>query len=91
MRLQRVFSLAERLKVTASMEAFNLLNHVNVQNIDQVYGAADFLGPVPISSSAVLPNPTFGTPNYVSLALIRAFQFLRRDPIGRSQLPNTTP
>ena len=47
MRLQRVFSLGERLKAVASMEAFNLLNHVNVQNIDQVYGAADFLGPVP--------------------------------------------
>jgi hypothetical protein len=70
-RLQRVFSLGERLKATASMEAFNLLNHVNVQNIDQVYGAADFLGPVPtqfgdnIRSPA---NPTFGTPNYVSPA-----------------------
>jgi hypothetical protein len=70
-RLQRVFSLGERLKATASMEAFNLLNHVNVQNIDQVYGAADFLGPVPtqfgdnIGSPA---NPTFGTPNYVSPA-----------------------
>jgi hypothetical protein len=42
-----------------------------VQNIDQVYGAADFLGPVPtqfgdnIRSPA---NPTFGTPNYVSPA-----------------------
>jgi outer membrane receptor protein involved in Fe transport len=70
-RLQRVFSLTERLKAVASMEAFNLLNHVNVQNIDQVYGAPDFLGPVPrhfgdnIGSPA---NPTFATPNYVSPA-----------------------
>jgi hypothetical protein len=70
-RLQRVFSLGERIKATASMEAFNLVNHVNVQNIDQVYGAADFVGPVPhqfgdnIGSPA---NPTFGTPNYVSPA-----------------------
>jgi len=70
-RLQRVFSLSEHLKAVASMEAFNLLNHVNVQNIDQVYGAPDFLGPVPrqfgdgISSPA---NPTFGTPNFVSPA-----------------------
>jgi hypothetical protein len=46
-RLQRVFSLTERLKAVASMEAFNLLNLVNVQNIDQVYGAPDFIGPVP--------------------------------------------
>ena len=70
-RLQRVFSITERFKAVASMEAFNLLNHVNVQNIDQVYGAPDFLGPVPhqfgdnISSPA---NPTFGTANYVSPA-----------------------
>jgi hypothetical protein len=70
-RLQRVFSLSERLKAVASMEAFNLLNHVNVQNIDQVYGAPDFLGPVPhqfgdgIGSPA---NPTFASPNYVSPA-----------------------
>lgn len=70
-RLQRVFSLTERLKAVASMEAFNLLNHVNLQNIDQVYGAPDFLGPVPrqygdnIGSPA---NPTFATPNFVSPA-----------------------
>ncbi len=48
------------------MEAFNLWNHRNVQSIDQVYRAADFLGPVPhqfgdgIGSPA---NPTFGSPN----------------------------
>lgn len=53
------------------METFNVLNHVNVQNIDQVYGAADFLGRIPrqfgdgIGSPA---NPTFGTPNYTGPA-----------------------
>jgi hypothetical protein len=70
-RLQRVFSLSERLKVVASMEAFNLLNHVNVQNIDQVYGAADFAGPVPrqFGDNITSPdNPSFGTANYVSPA-----------------------
>ena len=71
LRLQRVFHFSERLSTEASMEAFNVLNHVNVQNIDQVYGAADFLGPIPrqfgdgIGSPA---NPTFGTPNYTGPA-----------------------
>lgn len=63
--------LTERFSTEASIEAFNLFNHFNVQNIDQVYGAADFLGPVPrqygdnIGSSA---NPNFATPNYASPA-----------------------
>jgi hypothetical protein len=39
--------LSERLSTEASFEAFHLWNHVNVQNIDKVYGAPDFLGPVP--------------------------------------------
>jgi len=67
LRLQRVFHITERISTGASLEAFNLFNHTNVQNIDQVYGAADFLGPVPrqfgdkIGSSE---NPTFATPNF---------------------------
>jgi len=70
-RLQRILKLGERLSMEGSIEAFNLFNHFNVQNIDQVYGAADFLGPVPkqygdhIGSPA---NPTFATPNYASPA-----------------------
>ncbi len=70
-RLQRIFKLTERLSTEASIEAFNLFNHFNVQNIDQVYGAADYLGPVPtqygdhIGSPA---NPNFATPNYASPA-----------------------
>ena len=70
-RLQRVFKVSERLSTEASIEAFNLFNHFNVQNIDQVYGAADYLGPVPkqygdnIGSPV---NPTFATPNYASPA-----------------------
>jgi hypothetical protein len=70
-RLQRVFHLNQRVTTEASMEAFNLFNHTNVQNIDQVYGAADFLGPVPrqygdkIGSPA---NPTFATPNFTGTA-----------------------
>ena len=70
-RLQRIVKLTERLSTEASIEAFNLFNHFNVQNIDQVYGAADYLGPVPthygdhITSPA---NPNFATPNYASPA-----------------------
>jgi hypothetical protein len=70
-RLQRVFHVTERVSTEASMEAFNLFNHTNVQNIDQVYGAPDFLGPIPrqygdkIGSSA---NPTFATPNFTGTA-----------------------
>jgi MFS family permease len=71
MRLQRVFHLSERVSTTASVESFNLFNHRNVQSIDQVYGAPDFLGAVPrhfgdgIGSPA---NPTFATPNFTGPA-----------------------
>lgn len=70
-RLQRTFHIGERFTTEASMEAFNLFNHTNVQNIDQVYGAPDFLGPIPrqygdhIGSPA---NPTFATPNFTGPA-----------------------
>ncbi len=70
-RLQREFSLRERLKAVASAEVFNLFNRPNVNAIDTVYGAAAFLGPVPqkygdgITSPA---NPTFGSPSFVAPA-----------------------
>ena len=70
-RVQRVFSLGERLKAEASAEIFNLFNRQNVNAIDTVYGAATFAGPVPqkfgdgVSSPA---NPTFGTPSFVAPA-----------------------
>jgi hypothetical protein len=63
--------VAERFTCEASIESFNLFNHRNVQSIDQVYGAADFLGPIPqqfgdgIASPA---NPTFGSPNFTGPA-----------------------
>jgi len=71
LRLQRIFHPLERLSTEASIDSFNLFNHRNVQSIDQVYGAADFLGPMPnqfgdgITSPA---NPTFGTPNFTGPA-----------------------
>ena len=70
-RVQKVFHLVDHLSTEASMECFNLFNHRNVQSIDQVYGAADFLGTVPrqfgdgIGSPA---NPAFGSPNFTGPA-----------------------
>ena len=71
LRLQRTMRITERLSADASMESFNLFNHRNVQSIDQVYGAPDFLGPAPrqfgdgIGSPA---NPNFATPNFTGPA-----------------------
>jgi len=71
LRLQRQFHLSERANLSALIESFNLFNHRNVQNIDQVYGAPDFLGPIPrqfgdgIGSPA---NPTFASPNFTGPA-----------------------
>ncbi|HTJ30208.1 MAG TPA: carboxypeptidase regulatory-like domain-containing protein [Acidobacteriaceae bacterium] len=76
LRLQRTFHLNDQLHLEARAEALNLLNRVNVQDVDQVYGAGEFSGPVPqhygdgITSSA---NPTFGTPTFAGPA--RQFQF----------------
>jgi Carboxypeptidase regulatory-like domain/TonB dependent receptor len=70
-RLQKVFSLGERFKAEVSAEVFNLFNRANVNAIDTVYGAADFVGPVPqrfgdgVTSPA---NPTFGSPSYAAPA-----------------------
>lgn len=71
LRLQRLFTLSERLKLNASAEALNVLNRVNVQDVDQVYGAAEFAGAVPRSfgDGVTSPsNPTFGTPTFAGAA-----------------------
>jgi Carboxypeptidase regulatory-like domain len=68
-RLQRVLSLGERFKLEAGVEVFNLFNRANVNAIDTVYGAADFVGRVPqkfgdgVGSAA---NPTFGSPSFAA-------------------------
>jgi len=70
-RVQRDFSLTERVRATASFEVFNLFDRSNVEDIDHVYGAPDFLGAVPkkykdgVTSPA---NPTFGSPKFASPA-----------------------
>jgi len=71
LRLQRLFNITERLKLNGSVEALNVLNRVNVQDVDQVYGAGEFSGAIPksfgdgITSPA---NPTFGTPTFAGPA-----------------------
>jgi len=75
LRLQRLFNMSERLKLNGSVEALNALNRVNVQDVDQVYGAAEFSGAVPKSYGggvASPANPTFGTPTFAGAA--RQFQ-----------------
>ncbi len=70
-RLQRVIPFTDRIKGEASIEFFNLLNRANVEDIDHVYGLADFAGPTPthfgdhVTSPA---NPTFGAPKFVAPA-----------------------
>jgi hypothetical protein len=71
LRLQRLFNLTERLKLNASAEGLNVLNRVNVQDVDQVYGAGEFAGPIPKSfgDGVTSPaNPTFGTPTFAGAA-----------------------
>ena len=71
LRLQRLFSCSERIKLNASAEALNVFNIVNVQDVDQVYGAGEVTGAIPkhygdgVTSPA---NPTFGSPTFAGAA-----------------------
>jgi hypothetical protein len=70
MRLQRVIPFTERIRAELSAEAFNIFNRVNVVDVDHVYGAPVFIGPVPqqFGDGAPAANPTFGTPKFASPA-----------------------
>jgi hypothetical protein len=64
-------TLTERWKLNASAEALNVFNRVNVQDVDQVYGAGEFSGAIPKSygDGVTSPdNPTFGTPTFAGAA-----------------------
>ncbi len=79
MRLQRVFPFTERVNLEASAEVFNLFNRVNVQDINNVYGAPNFPAGAPIPSfygDGVTTPAGFGTAKYVDPA--RQFQFALR-------------
>jgi hypothetical protein len=69
LRLSRYFAVTEHSRMTISIDAFNAFNRANVEEVNSVYGYADFLGPVPrnygdgVGSPA---NPLFGTPRTMS-------------------------
>jgi outer membrane receptor protein involved in Fe transport len=76
LRVSRFFRLTERSRLLLSVDAFNLLNRANVEEVNTVYGAPDFIGGVPrqykdgIGSPA---NPLFGAPRVMLNP--RQFQF----------------
>lgn len=69
-RVQRVIHFGERLKGEFSAEVFNLFNVVNVQDVNHVYGAPNFVGPVPrkFGDGVTGPVPSFGTPKFAGPA-----------------------
>jgi outer membrane receptor protein involved in Fe transport len=80
LRIQKAFPITQKLKGQFSAEAFNIFNIVNVQDIDHVYAAPDFLGPIPKQFgdgiTSPVPGTTFGTPKFVAPA--RQIQFSLR-------------
>ncbi|RMG51806.1 MAG: hypothetical protein D6723_09935 [Acidobacteria bacterium] len=64
MRLARVIHLGEGIQLEALVEFFNLFNRPNVTQVDTVYGAADFIGPIPRHYKDGIRGavPSFGQP-----------------------------
>jgi carboxypeptidase family protein/TonB-dependent receptor-like protein len=77
LRIQRVIPIRERLKGEFSAEIFNLFNRPNVESVDQVYGAAGFVGPVPrhYKDGVLGPTGSFGTPKFAAPARQIQFSF----------------
>ena len=64
MRLSRAFNFNEKRQLNLSLDAFNLFNRANVDEVFSVYGAPIFVGPKPahFADGVTGPNPFFGTP-----------------------------
>ena len=65
LRLTRTFKLDERGRLLFSVDAFNLLNRPNVDEVTSVYDAPDFVGQIPrhYKDGVGSPvNPLFGGP-----------------------------
>jgi hypothetical protein len=64
LRLSRTLRFSERLQLVLSVDAFNALNRANVDEVFSVYGAPDFIGPVPrhYKDGVSGADPSFGTP-----------------------------
>lgn len=78
LRVQRGIPFSEHLRGVFSVEFFNLLNVVNVLDLNTVYLAPDFIGPVPrkFGDGTRTPLPGFGSPRGVGSA--RQIQFAFR-------------
>lgn len=65
LRVSRFFRMTERSRLLLSADGFNLWNRANVEEVNTVYGAPDFIGGIPrhykdgMDSPA---NPLFGAP-----------------------------
>jgi hypothetical protein len=64
LRLSRNFRIREKANLEMIFDAFNLLNRPNVDEVDTVYAAPVFIGPVPqhYKDGAIAANPGFGSP-----------------------------
>jgi hypothetical protein len=67
LRLSRVVHLKERAQLNLSVDAFNLFNRSNVDEVFSVYGAPDFVGPVPrhFGDGITGPSGAVGSPRTV--------------------------
>ncbi len=74
-RLSRMIHLNERYRLQLSVDAFNLFNRANVDEVFSVYFAPDFIGPVPQHYKDGVGGalPGFGAPRTVFNP--RQFQF----------------
>lgn len=79
-RIERAipFTVSNReVRATFSLEVFNLFNRKNVIDVNNIYGAADLIGPVPRhygdGVQGAVPVLQFGTPR--SIADMRQLQF----------------
>ncbi|RMG54113.1 MAG: hypothetical protein D6723_05725, partial [Acidobacteria bacterium] len=64
LRLARRIKINERIALEPLIEFFNLFNRPNVTQVDTVYGAAEFIGPIPrhYKDGVAGALPSFGRP-----------------------------
>ncbi|HXB72522.1 MAG TPA: TonB-dependent receptor [Candidatus Acidoferrales bacterium] len=64
-RVSRFFRIAERARLHLSADGFNVLNRANVEEVNTVYGAPDFIGGIPRhykDGTGSPASPLFGAP-----------------------------
>ena len=77
LRVQRGIPFTEKVRGNFSVEFFNLFNIVNVQDVNHVYGAPDFVTSIPQEFGDGITTPAgFGTPKFAASA--RQIQFAFR-------------